>query len=100
MISRIFGVIFIVLLIALMITWLLGGGIANIKAAVNHYRDPLKYGSVMNWFFQIGSTTGEAFQLPGTPSSYPTLQIKYDASTQTASTTVYHTGSTAPQGVQ
>ena len=100
MIRRILGAVLIVFIIALFITWLLGGGISNIKAAVNHYRDPLKYGSIVNWFFQIGSTTGEAFQLPGTPSSYPTLEIKYDAPTQTASTTVYHTGSTAPQGVE
>jgi hypothetical protein len=100
MIKRILVAVIALFAVAFILTWALGGGVANIKAAVNHYRDPLKYGSVVDWFFQIGSTTGEAFQLPGTPSSYPTLNVSYSASGSGASTTVYETGSSAPQGTQ
>jgi hypothetical protein len=100
MIKRILIAVLALFAVAFILSWVLGGGFANIKAAVGHYRDPLKYGSIVDWFFQIGSTTGEAFQLPGTPSSYPTLTIPNDAKGPAASTTVYMTGSSEPQGVQ
>jgi hypothetical protein len=102
MIRRILGALLVFLFIALIITWLLGGGIANIKAAVNHYRDPLKYGSVFNWFFQIGSTTGESFHLPGTPSNYPTVSIPTSTATTTSRgpTIIYTPGSNGGQGIQ
>ena len=102
MIKRIFIVIIIFFVLVFILLWLLGGGFQNIKAGVSHYRDPLKYGSVFDYFFQIGSTTGESFKLPGTPSTYPTVSISNSATgtTQRGPTTIYQTGSTGADGVQ
>ena len=100
MIKRILISILALFVIAFILIWALGGGYQKITAAVNHYRDPFKYGSVIDWFFQIGSTTGETFKLPGTPSNYPTgpaMPIGA-ATTSGGPTTVYQPGSGDGQG--
>jgi hypothetical protein len=99
MIKRILGSIVALLVVAFIVIWALGGGIQKIEVAVNHYRDPLKYGSIYDWFFQIGSTTGESFKLPGTPSSYPTVSMPTGtATTSVGPTTIYESGSNGGQG--
>ena len=99
MIKRIFIAIVIVFLIAFIVIWALGGGYQNIKAAIVHYRNPFQYSSIIDYFFQIGSTTGETFKIPGTPSTYPTVSMPDSAATTSAGpTTVYQTGSSAPSG--
>jgi hypothetical protein len=99
MIRRILMAIVIFFMLAFVGIWLLGGGLADIKAAVSHYRDPLKYGSVIDWFFQIGTSTGESFKLPGTPSTYPTVSMPTgNATTSRGPTTIYTTGSTDSTG--
>lgn len=99
MIKRIFIAIVIVFALAFVIIWILGGGYQNIKAAVVHYRNPFQYGSIFDYFFQIGSTTGETFKLPGTPSTYPALSMPTgSATTSVGPTTVYEPGSSVPTG--
>ncbi len=93
MIKRILIVIVILFALAFIVVWVLGGGFQNIKAAVNHYRNPFQYHSVIDYFFQIGSTTGETFKLPGTPSSYPALTMPTEATS-----TSYQSGTPSPDG--
>ena len=91
-----------VLAIAFVAMWVLGGGFSFISAAIPHYRDPLKFHSVIEYFFQAGSSTGESFKLPGTPSVYPRVNIVHNATSTTSygPTTIYETGSTGGQGMQ
>jgi hypothetical protein len=99
MIKRILIAIVAIFLVAFIVIWVLGGGYQNIKAAVNHYRNPFQYHSVFEYFFQIGSTTGETFKLPGTPSAYPTVSMPDSAATTSVGpTTVYQPGSAASNG--
>jgi hypothetical protein len=100
MIKRILIAIVALFVVAFIVTWVLGGGFQDIKAGVNHYRDPLKYGSVIDWFFQIGTTTGESFHLPGTPSTYPIVSMPTStmATTSVGPTIIYETGSDQGQG--
>jgi hypothetical protein len=99
MIKRILIAIVAIFLAAFIVIWILGGGYQNIKAAINHYRNPFQYHSVIDYFFQIGSTTGESFKLPGTPSTYPTVSMPNSAATTSVGpTTVYQPGSAAPSG--
>ena len=94
MIKRILFSLIALLLLAFLIMWVLSGGFQQIDAAVKHYRDPLKYDSVIDYFFQIGTTTGESFKLPGTPSTYPTVNMPNSAATTSVGpTTVYEPGS-------
>ncbi len=100
MIKRILIAIVAILLVAFIIIWILGGGFQNIKAAVNHYRNPFQYHSVLDYFFQVGSTTGETFKIPGTPSTYPTVSMPSSTATSSSAgpTTIYQTGSSDPNG--
>ena len=99
MIKRICIAIVIVFLLAFIVIWVLGGGYQNIKAAINHYRNPFQYSSVIDYFFQIGTTSGETFKLPGTPSTYPTVSMPDSAATTSIGpTTVYQSGSPTPNG--
>ncbi|HVM73418.1 MAG TPA: hypothetical protein VMU13_00875 [Candidatus Paceibacterota bacterium] len=101
MIKRILLVLLILFFIAFIAMWILSGGFQNIKAAVNHYRNPLQYHSIIDYFFQIGSTTGETFKLPGTPSTYPTISMPSqtsNASTSYGPTTIYIPGSNGGTG--
>lgn len=84
MIKRI--LIFIVGLVAIsfVFIWFLSGGMQNVRAAVNHFRNPFQYDSIIDYFFQIGSTTGETFKLPGAPENVPTLDIPNPGATSTA----------------
>lgn len=101
MIKRILLSLVALFILAFLVLWVLGGGFQDITAAVGHYRDPFKYDNVYDWFFQIGSTTGETFKLPGTPSTYPTVSMpNTTATTSEGPTTVYQTGSTGGQGTQ
>lgn len=102
MIVRILAAVIALFILAFVVMWVMSGGIQNIEAAVGHYRNPLTYGSVYDWFFQIGSTTGETFKLPGTPSQYPTLSMPNPttASTSYGPTTHYQTGSSGGNGMQ
>jgi hypothetical protein len=94
MIKRILIAIVALFIIAFLITWVLGGGIQQVEAAVPHYRDPFQYTSIYNWIMQIGTTSGETFKLPGTPSDYPTVSMPTGAATTSVGpTTVYTPGS-------
>ena len=93
MIKRIFIAIAIVFVLTFIVIWVLGGGYQNIKAAVNHYRNPFQYHNVIEYIFQMGSTTGESFKLPGTPSTYPSVSMPTTVGTTSAGpTTIYETG--------
>lgn len=99
MIKRILGAIIALFVFAFIVTWVLSGGIQQIEAAIPHYRDPFEYTSIYNWIFQIGSTTGETFKLPGTPSQYPTVSMPTsEATTSEGPTTVYQPGASASAG--
>ena len=102
MIKLIFRVLVVLFILALIGAWLLSGGIRNIQTAAGHYRNPLSYGNFYNYFFQVGSTSGMAFTLPGTPSTYPTVTIVHATTTTTVHgpDTIYQTGSSDPQGVE
>lgn len=99
MIKRIFIVIVIIFLLAFIVIWILGGGYQNIKAAVNHYRNPFQYSSIIDYFFQIGSTTGETFKLPGTPSTIPNITISAPSTAEPdTSSTNGQVGISEPKG--
>ncbi|HUO56250.1 MAG TPA: hypothetical protein VMU27_02345 [Candidatus Paceibacterota bacterium] len=102
MIKKIIGFIIAILVIALFLLWIFQGGIQQVEVAVGHYRNPLEYGSVYDWFFQIGTTTGETFKLPGTPSQYSTLSMpnQTTASTSYGPTVYYQVGSNGGDGAQ
>ncbi len=102
MIKRVLLGILILFALAFILMWILSGGFQNIKAAVNHYRNPLHYHNLFEYIFQIGSTTGETFKVPGTPSTYPMLKIgQHSTSTMDVGpTTVYESGSTGGDGGQ
>jgi hypothetical protein len=102
MIKRILLGIIMLFVVAFVGLWLLSGGVQKITAGVSHYRNPFKYHSLIEYFFQIGSTTGETFKLPGTPSTYPGVTISHSATdtTDRGPTTIYEPGSTGGQGTQ
>ena len=57
-----------------------GGGLANIKTAMSHYRIP--QGNIIQFITGSGtSSIGEEFNLPGTPSSYPTVPFPNQGTT-------------------
>ena len=102
MIKRILLAIVSLMVLAFVVVWVLGGGLQKISAGISHYRNPFKYGSIHNWFFQMGSTTGETFKLPGTPSTYPTVSMPNASATSTdrGPTTIYQPGSNGGDGMQ
>ena len=102
MIKLILRVLVVLFILALIGAWLLSGGIQNISAAAGHYRNPLKYGNLYNYFFQVGSTTGLSFTLPGSPSTYPTVNIVHATTSTTVHgpNTIYQSGDSNPQGVE
>jgi hypothetical protein len=102
MLKLIFRILVVLFILAFIGVWLLSGGIKNISTAASHYRNPLKYGNLYNYFFQIGSTTGMTFTLPGTPSTYPTVSIVHATTSTTVHgpNTIYQSGTSEPQGVE
>lgn len=72
MIRRILIIVIVLLGLVFVAAWLLGGGIASIKAAVSHYSLPS--GNLIEFIAGTGpDSLGEQFTLPGTPSSFPTV---------------------------
>lgn len=63
----------------LIFLWLVGGGITKIKAALPHYYNPFQY------ILRQSFSTGEHFNLPGTPSVFPTLNLASTTSATTSS---------------
>ena len=61
--------------IAFIALWVLGGGWNKVVVATAHYRNPFKYHSLVDYFFQITNVAGESFKLPGTPSDFTHLEI-------------------------
>ncbi len=61
--------------IAFIALWVLGGGWNKVVVATTHYRNPFKYHSLIDYFFQITNVAGESFKLPGTPSDFTHLEI-------------------------
>lgn len=59
--------LFFIALIAFM--WFTGGGWAKIKAAAPRYTNPVQR------ILQGTSSTGMQFNVPGTPSSFPSLNV-------------------------
>jgi hypothetical protein len=102
MIKRILLFIVGFFILAFILLWMLGGGFQSISSGMSHYRNPFHYTSIFDYFFQIGSTTGESFKLPGTPSTYPTVSISNSATgtTERGPTTVYEPGSNGGDGGQ
>jgi len=95
MIKRILLSIIALLVVAFILVWVLGGGFQQIAVAVGHYRDPFKS------FLPSASSTGESFNLPGTPSTYPTVEMPTGVSTTSyGPTTVYTPGSGGANGTQ
>ena len=80
MIKRIFLLLIVFLVGIFALVWLLGGGLANIKTAMSHYRIP--QGNIIQFITGSGtSSIGEEFNLPGTPSSYPTVPFPDEGTT-------------------
>ena len=81
MMVRILTWLFIFLLVVFAIVWLVGGGWQKIKAAIPHYTNPLQY--TLTGVF----SSGEHFNVPGTPSNFPTLTIDAPSSTDSIPST-------------
>ena len=56
-------------IIVFAIVWFTGGGWQKIKAAIPHYSNPVQF------LLDGTNSSGEYFNVPGTPSNFPTLEI-------------------------
>jgi hypothetical protein len=73
--------LFILTFVAL---WILGSGWQKIVVGKDHYLNPFKYHSVVDYLFGITNVAGESFKIPGTPSVFPHLEI--GTTTETSNT--------------